>query len=191
LSLFRRVLGLDNPASADLPVHPDAPIPTATPGETQSVRVLSARLDALPPARARYLAAFAYLLGRAAQASDGMSDVERDEMRQLAGAAGLDAETGDLIVDMAGTLAGEFGATEDFLVTREFKAISTMEEREQLLRCCFLVMAADDEIDATESWLANRLAEELDVPRPDLNAIRDEFHEQLSGVKALRQAQAG
>jgi len=191
LSLFRRVLGLDNPASADLPVHPDAPIPTATPGETQSVRVLSARLDALPPARARYLAAFAYLLGRAAQASDGMSDVERDEMRQLAGAAGLDAETGDLIVDMAGTLAGEFGATEDFLVTREFKAISTLEEREQLLRCCFLVMAADDEIDATESWLANRLAEELDVPRPDLNAIRDEFHEQLSGVKALRQAQAG
>jgi len=191
LSLFRRVLGLDNPASADLPVHPDAPIPTATPGETQSVRVLSARLDALPPARARYLAAFAYLLGRAAQASDGMSDVERDEMRHLAGAAGLDAETGDLIVDMAGTLAGEFGATEDFLVTREFKAISTLEEREQLLRCCFLVMAADDEIDATESWLANRLAEELDVPRPDLNAIRDEFHEQLSGVKALRQAQAG
>ena len=191
MSLFRRVLGIDNPASADLPVHPDAPIPTATPGETQSVRVLSARLDALPPARARYLAAFAYLLGRAAQASDGMSDVERDEMRQLAGAAGLDAETGDLIVDMAGTLAGEFGATEDFLVTREFKAISTLEEREQLLRCCFLVMAADDEIDATESWLANRLAEELDVPRPDLNAIRDEFHEQLSGVKALRQAQAG
>ena len=191
MSLFRRVLGLDNPASADLPVHPDAPIPTATPGETQSVRVLSARLDALPPARARYLAAFAYLLGRAAQGSDGMSDVERDEMRQLAGAAGLDAETGDLIVDMAGTLAGEFGATEDFLVTREFKAISTLEEREQLLRCCFLVMAADDEIDATESWLANRLAEELDVPRPDLNAIRDEFHEQLSGVKALRQAQAG
>ena len=191
MSLFRRVLGLDNPASADLPVHPDAPIPTATPGETQSVRVLSARLDALPPARARYLAAFAYLLGRAAQASDGMSDVERDEMRQLAGAAGLDGETGNLIVDMAGTLAGEFGATEDFLVTREFKAISTLEEREQLLRCCFLVMAADDEIDATESWLANRLAEELDVPRPDLNAIRDEFHEQLSGVKALRQAQAG
>ena len=61
-----------------------------------------------------------------------------------------------------------------------------MEERELLLRCCFLVMAADDEIDATESWLANRLAEELDVERPDLNAIRAEFHEQLSGVKELR-----
>ena len=191
MSLFRRVLGLDAPASADLPVDPHAPLPAATPGETQSVRVLSARLEGLPPARARYLAGFAYLLGRAAHASDGMSDAEREEMRRLAAAGGLDADTGSLIVEMAGTLAGEFGATEDFLVTREFKAISTMEEREQLLRCCFLVMAADEEIDATESWLANRLAEELDVERPDLNAIRAEFHEQLSGVKALRQAQAG
>ena len=47
-------------------------------------------------------------------------------------------------------------------------------------------VAADDEYDATESWLANRMAEELDVERPDLNAIRAEFHEQLSGIKALR-----
>ena len=74
MSLFRRVLGLDAPASPDLAVDPHRPIPVAAAGETQSVRVLSARLDALPPARARYLAAFAYLLGRAAQASDGLSD---------------------------------------------------------------------------------------------------------------------
>ncbi len=190
MSLFRRVLGLDAPASADLPVDPDAALPAAGAAETKSVRVLSARLDRLPPARARYFAAFAYLLGRAAQASDGMSDAERAEMLRLAEASGLDAETGGLIVDLAGTLAGEFGATEDYLVTREFKAISTIEEREQLLRSCYLVMAADDEIDATESWLANRLAEELDVERPDLNRIRAEFHEQISGVRALRQARA-
>jgi uncharacterized tellurite resistance protein B-like protein len=120
-----------------------------------------------------------------------MSEAEREVMRRLTAAGGLDAATGSLIVDLAGTLAGEFGATEDFLVTREFRAISTMEEREQLLRCCFLVMAADNEIDATESWLANRLAEELNVERPDLNLIRSEFHEQLSGVKALRQAARG
>ena len=82
--------------------------------------------------------------------------------------------------------ADAYGATEDFLVTREFKAISTIEEREQLLRCCFLVMAADDEIDETESWLANRLAEELDIERPDLNHIRDEFHDQLSSVREIR-----
>ena len=190
MSLFRRVLNLDTPASEDLPVQPDAPLPRAELGETDSVRLLSAQLDAMPPARARYLAAFAYLLGRAAHATGAMSEAERGVMLDLADAGAVDASIVTLIVDMAGTLAGEFGATEDFLVAREFKAISTMEERERLLRCCFLVMAADDDIDATESWLANRLAEELDVERPDLNAIRAEFHDRLSGVKELRRLAA-
>jgi uncharacterized tellurite resistance protein B-like protein len=190
MSLFRRVLNLDEPESPDLPVAPDAPLPKGVVGDTDSVKVLAAQLDALPPARARYVAAFAYILGRAANATGAMSDAERTEMVRLASSAGLDTAQGPLIVEMAGSLSGEFGATEDFLVAREFKAISTMEERELLLRCCFLVMAADDEIDATESWLANRLAEELDVERPDLNAIRAEFHEQLSGVKELRRLQA-
>jgi uncharacterized tellurite resistance protein B-like protein len=190
MSLFRRVLNLDQPESPELPVAPDAPLPKGVVGDTDSVKVLAAQLDALPPARARYVAAFAYILGRAANASGATSDAERAEMVRLATAAGLDSAQGPLIVEMASSLSGEFGATEDFLVAREFKAISTMEERELLLRCCYLVMAADDEIDATESWLANRLAEELDVERPDLNAIRAEFHEQLSGVKEVRRLAA-
>ena len=200
MSLFRRVLNLDEtPSSPDAtvdadaplaPVDPAKPLPDLTTGMTASVKSIAAQLTELPPARARYLAAFAYVLGRAAHATGSMSDDERAVMLALAETGGLDSEHAPLIVDLAGTLAGEFGATEDFLVAREFKAISTMEEREQLLRCCFLVMAADDEIDATESWLANRLAEELDVVRPDLNAIRAEFHEQLSGVKELRRLQA-
>ena len=186
MSLFRRVLNLDDPASPDLPVEPDAPLPDVGVGMSDSVKSIAAQLAEMPPARARYVAAFAYLLGRAAQATDGMSDAERASMLTLAETGGVEAGSASLIVDLAGTLAGEFGATEDFLVTREFKAISTLEERERLLRCCFLVMAADDEIDATESWLANRLAEELDVERPDLNEIRAEFHDKLSGVKELR-----
>ena len=190
MSLFRRVLNLDKPDSQDLPVAPDSPIPPALPGETQSVRVISGQLEAMPPARARYVAAFAYLLGRAAHATGDMGDAERAAILKIAEAGGLEPVQAPLIVDMAATLAGEFGATEDFLVTREFKAISTKEERERLLRCVFLVMAADDEIDATESWLANRLAEELDVERPDLNAIRSEFYEQLSSVRAIRELQA-
>jgi uncharacterized tellurite resistance protein B-like protein len=190
MSLFRRVLNLDQPESPELPVKPDAPLPTVGAGDTASVKVLAAQLAALPPARARYLAAFAYLLGRAANATGATSEAERAEMVRLAEGAGLDDAQGPLIVDMASSLSDEFGPTEDFLVAREFKAISTIEERELLLRCCFLVMAADDEIDATESWLANRLAEELDVERPDLNAIRAEFHEQLSSVKEVRRLAA-
>ena len=186
MSFLRRVLNLDTPDSKDLPVDPDAPLPPGNAADTESVRVLQVRLEAYPPARARFIAAFAYLLGRAANATGGVSDTERAEILKIAAIGGLEPATAPMVVDLATTLSGEFGATEDYLVTREFKAISTMDERKRLIRACFMVMAADDEIDATESWLANRMAEELDVERPDLNAIRAEFHEQLSGIKALR-----
>lgn len=187
MSFLSRVFGLEDPAAADQPVDPHKPIPEATAADTESVRLIAKQLGAMPPAKARFLAAFAYLLGRAANANLAVSEAELTEMESLVEeVGGLDAETAHLVVILAGAQSGQFGATEDFLVTREFKAISTMEEREKLLRCCFLVMSADDEIDETESWLANRLAEELDIERPDLNAIRDEFHEQLSSVREIR-----
>lgn len=195
MSLFRRVLSLDQPASPELPVDPNAPLPILSkeslPGETESVHMIAAALSGLPPARARYVAAFAYLLGRAANANLEVSDVELKEMSHIGEEAGLDAPTADLIVKLSAHLSADFGATEDFLVTREFKAISTMEERHRLLRACFLVMAADDVIDASESHLVNRIAEELDVERADLNRIRDEFHDRLSGVKAVREVAQG
>ncbi len=37
----------------------------------------------------------------------------------------------------------------------------------------------------------NEIARELDIERPDLNRVRDEFHEQLSSVQALRQVSGG
>jgi uncharacterized tellurite resistance protein B-like protein len=187
MSLFRRVLNLDEPASPDLPVEPGAPLPRVPAGETLSVRRIAARLGSLPPARARFVAAFAYLLGRAAHADLAVSDAEAAAIRRLvADVGGLDSATATLVADLAHSQAGTFGATDDYLVTREFKAIATMDERQRLLRCCFVVMAADDEVDATESWLANRLAEELDIERPDLNRIRAEFHDQISGVRDVR-----
>ena len=187
MSFLSRVFGLDAPASPDAPVDPHKPMPEATAADTESVRLISKQLSAMPPARARYLAAFAYLLGRAANANLAVSEAELKEMEVLVTeTGGLDADTAHLVVVLSGAQSGQYGATEDYLVTREFKAISTMEERELLLRCCFLVMAADDEVDETESWLANRLAEELDIERPDLNRIRDEFHDQLSSVREIR-----
>ncbi len=191
MSFLTRVLGLDAPASATLPVDPHAPLPSVSVGETESVRRIASRLAALPPARARFLAAFAYLLGRAANANLQISDAEAAEMERLVTeVGGVDAGTASTVVDLARARADRYGATEDYLVTREFKAISTMDERERLLRCCFVVMAADDEVDEHESWLANRLAEELDIERPDLNRIRAEFHDRLSGVREIRRLAA-
>jgi uncharacterized tellurite resistance protein B-like protein len=191
MSLFRRVLGLDAPESAPFAFDQHAPLPASPEGETASVLRIAARLGALPPARARFLAAFAYLLGRAAEADLTVTDAEVTEVARLVAEVGeLDAETAGLVADLARQQSTAFGATEDYLVTREFKAISTPEDRERLLRCCLLVMAVDDEVDASEAWLVNRMAEELDVERPDLNRIRAEFHDRLSGVREVRRLAA-
>lgn len=187
MTFLRRVLGLDAPASPDLPIDPDAPLPGPAVGDSASVRRIAPRLLSLGPSRARYLAAFAYLLGRAADADHQVSDAEWAAMERLvAEAGGLDAETARLVVELAHFQSGEFGATEDYLVTREFRAISTEDERLALLRCCLLVMAADDVVVADEAWLVNRLAEELGIERPDLNRVRAEFHDRYSGVQEIR-----
>lgn len=188
MSVFQSMFGIGGGHSAQqAPATPGAePV-----GETDSVRSIAARLGALPPERARFVAAFAYLLARAANVDLTISDAEATEMTRLISDAGsLDAETASLVVDLAGTRVVGFGATDDYLVTREFKAISTAEQRLHLLRCCLLVAAADADIDARESWLINRIAEELDVPRADLNRIREEFTDKIAGLAELRQMRA-
>ena len=87
---------------------------------------------------------------------------------------------------MAKIQARVHGATEDFVVTREFREISTLEQRVALLRCCFAIGAADGTITAEEASTVNEIARELDVERDVVNAVRAEFHEQLSAVQALR-----
>ncbi len=184
MSLFESMFGLGGgQAARQGPAASTAPV-----GDTESVRRIAARLVALPPERARYVAAFAYLLARAAHVDVTVSDAEAAEMARLIAEEGtLDGATAALVVELASTRVDRYGATDDYLVTREFKAISTREQRAHLLRCCLMVAAADDNIDADESWLVNRIAEELDVPRTDLNRVRDEFTDKLAGLAELRQ----
>ena len=190
MSLFQNMFGIGGTTTA-APAAPAAPGAAAPIGETESVRRIAARLGALPPDRARYVAAFAYLLARAANADLAIGDAEAIEMARLISEEGrLDADTAALVVELAGTRVEHFGATDDYLVTREFKAISTPDQREQLLRCCLLVAAADSEIDADESWLVNRLAEELEIPRAELNRIRSEFTDRIAGLAELRRMRA-
>jgi uncharacterized tellurite resistance protein B-like protein/uncharacterized protein YciI len=193
MSLFRNMFGIGGQTATASPTATapsGAPVaaPAAVPvGETESVRRIAARLNTLPPARARFVAAFAYLLARAADSDMAVSSAENAEMaRLIEEESGLDAATASIVVELADTRVEDFGATDDYLVTREFKAISTPEERERLLRCCLLVAAADDDIDANESWLVNRIAEELDVRREDLNRIRDEFTDKIGALQDLR-----
>src|SRR5436305_3000965 len=128
-------------------------------------------------------------MGRTANSNFSITDAETAVMeRFVVELGGIDEAQAVLVVEMAKLQARTQGGTEDFVVTREFRNISTPEQRRSLLRCCFAIEAADGTISALEASTVNEIARELDVERDELNAIRDEFHEQLSAVQALRQA---
>jgi uncharacterized tellurite resistance protein B-like protein len=187
--MFRRFLGLDRRPETDarLPVGDQVEPTPGSAAETATARRIVARLDALPPAEARYLACFAYVMSRAAQADLDISDAETALMERFAVEyGGLDQAQAVLVVQMAKIQARTQGQTEDFVVTREFREISTVEQRLALIRCCFAIGAVDGTITAEEASVVNEIARELDVERDAVNAIRAEFHEQLSAVQALR-----
>jgi uncharacterized tellurite resistance protein B-like protein len=188
--MLRRFLGLDRPAPDPRLPAGDVAAPIAdSAAETATARRIVARLEALPREEARYLACFAYVMSRAANADFDISESETALMeRFVVELGGLDEAQAVLVVEMAKLQARTQGGTEDFVVTREFRNISTPEQRRSLLRCCFAIEAADGSISALEASTVNEIARELDVERDELNAIRDEFHEQLSAVQALRQA---
>jgi uncharacterized tellurite resistance protein B-like protein len=188
--MLRRFLGLDrSQPDTRLPVGDAvAPLPDSS-AETATARRIVARLEALPREEARYLACFAYVMSRAANADFDISDDETRLMERFAvELGGLDEPQAILVVEMAKLQALTQGGTEDFVVTREFRDISTPEQRQALLRCCFAIEAVDGTISAEEASAANEIARELDIEREDVNRIREEFHEQLAAVRALRRA---
>ena len=66
-----------------------------------------------------------------------------------------------------------------------------MDQRIVVLRACFAVMAANGSISAEETAIVNEIAEELDIDDATLNAIRAEYHEQLSSVQQIRRVTQG
>lgn len=182
---MRRFLG-----GAGLPDAADVEAP-ATPGhsqaaDTQTVRRIIAELDALPRDRARFLAAFAYILTRAAAADLHISDVESSAVEHLVAEYGaLPEPQAVLVAKMAHSQSLLYGATEDYLVTRQFREFSSADERLALLRCCYLVGAADGTISAEESHTLQQIAKELDVERDDVNALRTEFAPKIAAIQAL------
>jgi uncharacterized tellurite resistance protein B-like protein len=189
---WRRLLGLEG--ATPEPVDPAAPPPAfgGRPAETVTVRRIVASLEALPDERARYLAGFAYILSRAARADEHISDAETELIERLVVEyGGLDEAQSVIVVELAKLQSRLHGATEDFLVTREFASRASNEDKLALLRCCFVVSAADDSIGPEESSVVNQIARELGVERPALNAVRSEFHEKLSAIQEMRRRAHG
>jgi uncharacterized tellurite resistance protein B-like protein len=151
-------------------IHSNAPTPS---GDTETVRRIVSELDHLDPRRARYLAAFAYVLSRVASADLEISDVETARMVDLLVQFGpLPEAQAVLVVEIAKSQNRLFGGTENFLVTREFRDIASDAERQGLLECLFAVSAADDAISGEEETQIWQIARELGFPHDDYIRIR-------------------
>lgn len=161
-------------------------------GDTDTVRRIVARLDALPADRARFLAGYAYILARAAHADLDISEAETRVMEDaLVDVGGLDSAQAVIVVELAKLQSRAKFGTEDFLVTREFGGLATDEQKLAVLRACFAVGAADDEISNDEAQTINQVAKELGVDRDDLNSVREAFVDRFSAIRAARRLARG
>jgi uncharacterized tellurite resistance protein B-like protein len=158
-----------------------------TKGEEPLRETLDA-LDHLEPARARYLAAFAYLLGRIAHADQHVSPDETRAMEALVMEHGqVPREQAMLVVQLAKTSNLLFGGTANFLVSREFGGLASYDEKLALMRCLFAVSAVDESISLAEEGEIHRLARELRIEHEDLVALRVAHGRFLPGMAPARE----
>jgi uncharacterized tellurite resistance protein B-like protein len=150
-----------------------------------ALRSLVDALERLEPDRARYLAQFAYLLGRVAHADQQVSAEETRVMEQLVAKEGdLPADQALLVVALAKTSNRLFGGTDNFLVARDFGASTSYEQRLALVRCLFALSVVEGDISIEEEREIQRVARELRVEPPDLIRLRLEYKQHLPGLTA-------
>ncbi|MGH9339416.1 MAG: TerB family tellurite resistance protein [Acidobacteriota bacterium] len=152
--------------------------------ETESVRKITRKLDALDPENARYIAAFAYILSRVAHADMKITEDEAREMERIVMETGrLTEEQAIIVVQIAKTQNKLFGGTEDFLVTREFNKIAGRDQKLSLLNCLFALSSTDETISMVEDRVIRQIARELNLEHRDFIATRSAYREHLSVFK--------
>ncbi len=180
--MFRRFFTGEQPEATPAPSTPEQV------QETETVRRIVSKLESLPPDQARLLASAAYVLARTANADLDISDEETRAMeRLLVERVGIDEAQAVIVVEIAKMQARTVGGTEDYLVTREFRRLSTPEQRTGVLRAAFLIGAANGSISSEENAVINQIAEQFDLDADVVREIRSEFQDQFAAVQYIRQ----
>ncbi len=154
--------------------------------DSRTVHRIASQLERLEPEKARFLAAFAYVLARVANADLQVDADETAEMEsQVRELAGLGPEEAALVVEIAKSQNRLLGGTENYVVTREFREISSQQERLRLVTCLYAVAAADGGISTAEDNEIRTVGEELGLTRPEINAVRASFRDRLDVFKGM------
>ena len=180
--VMRRLLGIGGDSAASSSTQP----------ETETVRRIARELSQVDPERRRFLAGFAYVLSRAAHADLAITDDETRQMELIVTEiGGLPEAQAVLVVEIAKHQTEFYGATEDYLVTREFAERATQEQRHAVVEACFAVVAADHEITSVEYAELTAIATELGLTRAELNVVRNEYKDHLTAIQRMRSQATG
>ena len=138
-----------------------------------SLREIETALTDMDPAQARYIAGFAYILGRVAKADHQVTEEESAIMQRLVAERGnLTADQASLVVRIATAQTLRHGGTEDFIVTRDFEKGATREQKLALIDCLFAVSSSDESIRTIEDNEIRRIASELKLDHSDFIRVR-------------------
>jgi uncharacterized tellurite resistance protein B-like protein len=152
--------------------------------EKDAIRRIERQLETMEPARARYLALFAFLLARVADVDLHVSEAETRQMERLVEErGGLPAAQASLVVAIAKAENRLFGATHNFLAAREFRDLATEDQKRELVHCMFAVAAADDSISVAEEEAIREVSRELLLDNEEYLAIRSGWRDKRAVLK--------
>ncbi len=88
-----------------------------------------------------------------------------------------------MVVEVAKRQHKLFGGTEDFLVTREFRAIASADQRRTLLECLLAVSAADGVITPEEDAQVWQIAGKLGFDHAEYVQVRLKYSDKRSVMR--------
>jgi len=128
--------------------------------------------------RADEIAMVAFLLARVAYSDLEVSTEEKQRIKEIViRKYQFSDDTAELIMELAVAQSIKDGATDNYLVSREFKNSTSKEEREEFLRFLFEVACADKDISPEEESELKLIAQEFGIEDSDFILIRREFSE--------------
>jgi uncharacterized tellurite resistance protein B-like protein len=157
---------------------------TAPSSETDTIRKITRALDQLRPEKAKFVAAFAYLLNRVARADLVIEQRETEVIERIVMEHGqLPEDQAIIAVQIAKTQNVLFGGTENYLVSREFGELATPPQKLALLDCLFAVAAADGSVSTVEDNEISQIADELRIEHRDFIRVRSRYRDYLAVLR--------
>ena len=155
--------------------------------DPDAVQALMVPLQALEPELARFLALFAFVLARVANADAVVTDLELRRMEEaLVSWGGLPPAQAALVAGLAKERNQASGATWNFLATRELRDLASHDQKLAILHCLFAVSAADDDVSVVEEEAIRVISKELLLLNDEYLWVRSHYREQLAVMKGGR-----